>query len=252
MSNILWPIIISTIAGLSTVIGSFIVFLKISRENINKFIAFCLAFSLSIMICISITDLIPESTFIISSNYGKIIGTLICIGTFLVGSFLINVINKKINSVKEGGGDLYKLGILSMFALILHNFPEGIAIFMSAYKDIGSGISLGLAIMLHNIPEGISIAVPIYYATGKKTIAIKHTLLSGLAEPFGAIIAYMFLSKYITDVFIAIILIFVAGIMITLAIQELLPQTLKYKEEKWSLMGIVMGFLIIFINHFLL
>jgi len=123
---------------------------------------------------------------------------------------------------------------------------------MSAYKDIGLGISLAIAITLHNIPEGITIAVPIYYATNKKSRAIFHTFISGIAEPLGAIIAYLFLHQYITDIFISITLVFVAGIMITLAIQELLPQAIKYKQEKWLTIGLTLGAIITIINHYIL
>ena len=136
-----------------------------------------------------------------------------------------------------------------MLALMLHNLPEGIATFMSAYKDVSLGISLGIAIMLHNIPEGVSIAVPIYYATGSYWQAIKKTLISGLAEPLGAILAYIFLAQFITDSLISIVLMFVAGLMITLSINELLPEALKYRKEKYLIYGLLSGIIIIVLNH---
>jgi len=246
--QILGPLLISTIAGLSTVLGSLIIFFKFKEKNINRFITFCLSFSLSIMIGISITDLIPESSYIIITNYKLFKGFLICFITFIIGVFLILWINNKINEKEWGTKDLYKLGILNMIALMLHNLPEGIATFMSSYSDINLGIKLSIAIMLHNIPEGISIAVPIYYATGKRGVAIKNTLVSGLAEPLGAILAYIFLHKYITYKLISIVLIFVAGIMITLSIHKLLPEALKYKEDKYIIYGLLIGALIIIIN----
>lgn len=146
--------------------------------------------------------------------------------------------------------DLYKLGILNMLALILHNFPEGIATFMSSYKDIHLGLKLGLAIAFHNIPEGISIAVPIYYATKSKKNAIFKTFLSGIAEPIGAIIAYIFLSKYITDSLISIILLFVGGIMITLAIEVIYPKARKYNLNKFLYLGFIIGTVLILFNYF--
>jgi len=246
--EIIGPLLISTIAGLSTILGSLIIFLKLQEKHINRFITFCLSFSLAIMIGISITDLIPESTYIIISNYKLFKGLLICLITFIVGIILILWINKKITREEWGTKDLYKLGILNMIALMLHNLPEGIATFMSSYKDINLGIKLSLAIMLHNIPEGISIAVPIYYATGSKREAIKKTFISGLAEPLGALLAFIFLHKYITYKLISIVLIFVAGIMITLAIDELLPQALKYKENKYIILGLIIGLIVIVIN----
>lgn len=246
--KILIPFLISTLAGLSTVLGACVIFLNISKQNINKFITFCLSFSLSIMICISITDLIPNSTFILLSKYNLLKGILICLISFIIGVISVNLINNKINSVKNSN-NLYKLGILSMLALMLHNLPEGIATFMSAYKDLNLGLSLGFAIMLHNIPEGVAIAVPIYYATNNKWQAIKKTLISGLAEPLGALLAYLFLSKYITDSLISIILIFVAGLMVALSINKLFPEALKYKKNTFIIYGLISGIGVILLSH---
>lgn len=250
--QIIIPILISTIAGLSTVIGGLVVFLNIKQEKIDEFITFCLSFSLSIMICISITDLIPSPSRVVVSRYGLLLGSIILIGVFLLGMFIVNVVNKKIEEISNRSSNLYKVGILSMIALMLHNFPEGIATYMSAYQDINLGINLGFAIMMHNIPEGISIAVPIYYSTGSKKKALKNTFISGLAEPIGAIVAFIFLSKYINELSIALILILVAGIMITLAINKLLPEALNYNKDRYIYLGMITGAIIMIINHFFL
>ena len=138
-----------------------------------------------------------------------------------------------------------------MLALILHNFPEGIATFMSSYKDMSLGIKLAVAIAFHNIPEGISIAVPIYYATKSKKEALMKTFLSGIAEPIGAIIAYIFLSNYITDSLISIILVLVGGIMITLAIEVILPKTKNYNLKGWLYLGFLIGVILILFNYFM-
>ena len=227
--NTLNAFLISTLAGMSTLLGGIIIFFKIDKNKINKFITFCLSFSIAIMIGISITDLIPSSLFTILLEY-KITKALITIFLSLtLGSISVFIINKLI---KDNNDSLYKLGILSMIALLLHNFPEGIATFIGSVQDINLGLKLSLAIMFHNIPEGISIAVPIYYATKSKKKALTTTLLSGLAEPMGALIAYLFLKNYITNTMISIVLLFVAGIMITLSIEEMLPKALSYKENK--------------------
>ena len=186
------------------------------------------------------------------SRYGLLLGSIILIGVFLLGMFIVNVVNKKIEEISNRSSNLYKVGILSMIALMLHNFPEGIATFMSAYQDINLGINLGFAIMMHNIPEGISIAVPIYYSTGSKKKALKNTFISGLAEPIGAIVAFIFLSKYINELSIALILILVAGIMITLAINKLLPEALNYNKDRYIYLGMITGAIIMIINHFFL
>ena len=248
--DFLIPIIISSIAGLSTVLGSFVIFFKWKRENINKFITFCLSFSFTIMIGISITELIPDASFAILTEFKLAKGVFFAMLAFTIGVISIYLINKKIEEKGSHDIDLYRLGVLSMLALMLHNFPEGIVTFLSSYQNLELGIKISIAIMLHNIPEGISIAVPIYYATGSKKEAIKKTFISGLAEPLGAILAFIFLRNFITDTMISFILIFVAGIMITLSIHELLPKALKYYENKFILIGSAVGIILLLINHF--
>ena len=237
--------IISSLAGLSTLIGSIVIFFNIKRENINKFITYSLAFSISIMIGISITDLIPTSLFNILIRFKLFYGLFIFLICFFLGFIAIYILNKL---MKNQNNSLYKLGILSMIALLLHNFPEGIATFIGSVQDINLGLKLSLAIMFHNIPEGISIAVPIYYATKSKKKALTTTLLSGLAEPLGALIAYLFLKNYITDTMISIVLLFVAGIMITLSIEEMLPKAISYRENKFIYFGFISGIILIILG----
>ena len=125
--------------------------------------------------------------------------------------------NKSISNKK-----LYRLGLVSMLAIIMHNIPEGIATFLSSSTNKGLGLSLALAISFHNIPEGISIAIPIYFSTKSKRKAFFYTLISGLSEPLGAILAYLFLSSIINNFIMSIILSIIAGIMIHISIYELL------------------------------
>ena len=245
------PILISTIAGLSTVLGSLVIFKKWERENINKFITFCLSLSLIIMIGISITELIPEASYAILTEYKLAKGIIISLLVFTIGILSVYLINKKIEKSSSSDLDLYRLGVLSMLALMLHNLPEGIVTFLSSYQDMQLGLKISVAIMLHNIPEGISIAVPIYYATGSKKEAVKKTFISGLAEPLGAILAFLFLRNFITDTMIGLILIFVAGLMITLSIHELLPKALNYHENKYIILGFVVGIILLLLNHFI-
>jgi len=249
--EIIGALLVSTIAGLSTVLGGLVIFLNFKKNHINQFITASLAFSLAIMIGISITDLIPESTYVLLSNYGIGKGILYSFLAFLIGIFFIHFLQKRIARAEQNKDDLYKLGILNMFALILHNFPEGIATFMSSYTNISLGIKLAIAIAFHNIPEGISIAVPIYYATGSKKEALLKTFLSGIAEPIGALIAYIFLSKYITNTLISLILILVGGIMITLAIEGILPKAKEYHLNSFLYFGFILGVILIMFNYFM-
>ena len=247
MQNILFPFILSTLAGLSTLVGAVFIFFKINKKNLNKFITFCLSFSLSVMISISIFDLIPVSFFEITKVYGVGKGIFLLAIAFLVSYIFITLISKKIDKESKNI-DLYKLGILNMIVLIMHNLPEGIVTFLSSYYSSKLGIKLSIAIMLHNIPEGIAIAVPIYFATGKRKDAIYMTLMSGLSEPIGALLSFLFLKRFVSDIMISIVLIVVAGLMITLSIQEILPKALKYKENKFIYFGLFFGIILVTIN----
>ncbi len=241
----IYAILLSTIAGFSTLLGYLVVFLKIPSNKINEFITLSLSFSIAIMIGVSITDLLPESLLYIFYKYSIYPSITITLLSFIIGFILTYLINYLLN---KNDDSLYKLGILSMIALMLHNFPEGIATFMGSVKSSTLGIKLAIAIMLHNIPEGISIAVPIYYSSKSKKKAFIYTFISALAEPFGALITYLLLKRYITDILLNITLILVSSIMITLSIEEMLPKALEYKKNKYIYIGLSLGIIIIILN----
>ena len=246
--SILIPLFISFMAGFSTLIGVIPIFIKIKKNNINKLITFCLSFSIAIMISISVTDLIPTSFFYIINKYSLINSILMAVLAFLFGGWLITLISSKIDKIGIKNDNLYKLGILNMIALMLHNLPEGMATFLASYSNISLGIKLSFAIMLHNIPEGISIAIPLYYATNNKWSAIKHTLLSGMAEPLGAILAFIIFKNLINKLILSIILIIVAGIMVFLSINKIYQETLTYNENKYIKYGLLFGSIFILLS----
>ena len=232
-----YPLIISFISGLSTLIGYFSIYIN---KNKNKIIKNSLSFAAGVMLCISIIELIPEGIKLLNKNNSSyIIGTI----SIIIG-MLLPIITNKI--MKEEG--LYKLGILSSIAIIMHNIPEGIITYLTSIKDIKLGINIALAIAMHNIPEGITIAVPIYYGTKDKKKAFKIVLISALSEPIGAILAHILLKKIITNKIIGIILLIVAGIMSYLSIIELLPKSLKYKEKKKTIVFYLLGIIIMYIS----
>ena len=244
-SNII-PIIITSLSGLSTMLGIILTFIKPKKEQINKFITFCLSFSFSIMLGISVFELFPTAFQMLIKNISikPVLGLIIL--TFSINILLLYIIRKiKFFKEEKGSGKLYRLGVLSMLVLMLHNIPEGIATFISSYADITMGIKLSLGIMLHNIPEGISIAVPIYYASKKRWKATYYTFLAAIAEPLGAVIVLLFLKRYITSFSIGIILLFVGELMIIFAIEEIFPNANSYGENKYMLWGIIIGIIII-------
>ncbi len=151
----------------------------------------------------------------------------------------VEEMNDSGNTVKDPA--LLKMGTFAALAIAIHNFPEGIATFTSALQDPSLGIAIAAAIAIHNIPEGIAVSVPVYYATGSKKKAFKLSFLSGLSEPIGAIVAYLILMPYLNDVMFGIIFAAVAGIMVFISLDELLPAAKKYDEAHTSIYGLVAG-----------
>lgn len=247
MNHVTYAFLITTLAGLSTMIGSIIIFYRKKTDNI---IASSLAFASGVMLCVSITDLIPESINLLSESFYIVPTILISLIFIVVGIILSMTIDKYLPETKNNG-NLYRVGIISMLAIILHNIPEGIATFMASNTDLSLGISLAIAIALHNIPEGISISVPIYYATNSRLKALGYTFLSGMSELVGAIITYLFLSKLINPIFMGILFSIIAGIMTHISIYELIPTSLNYNNKKLTIISFLIGVGIMLINHFI-
>jgi len=217
-------IIISLIAGLSTIIGYFSIYIKGEK---NKIISSFLAFSAGVMIALSVIDLLPSSLEYLNESNNIYISIFYSAIFFSIGMFTSLLIDK-INNKKEG---LYKTGIISMIGIILHNIPEGIATYVLSTIDIRLGILLGVAIILHNIPEGIGIAIPIFYSTKSKTKTLLYVIIAGLSEPFGAVISLLFLSKYINIITLAFIYSLIAGLMIYIGYFELYKTSRKYNKN---------------------
>lgn len=250
MTNIKYSFIITSIAGLSTMLGSILIFFK--YRNTDKVVCSALSFAAGVMLTVSATDLIPSSITGLLNIYYLFPALLITLISIVFGIAISTLINKyipDINSEKVGNKGLFKVGIISMIAIILHNVPEGIATFMTSTKDIQLGLSLALAITLHNIPEGISISVPIYYSTKSKAKALLYTFVSGISEPLGAIIAYLFLAPYMNDLIMSILLSSIAGIMIAISIYELIPASLKYNNTKRTTLYFLIGSIFMMICH---
>ena len=238
--------ILTTIAGLTTLIGTIIIFLN---KN-EKIIISSLSFAAGVMITVSIIDLIPESIKYINKTFKVFPAILIILIFISLGIIISMTIDKYVNVSREG--ELYKIGIISMIAIIMHNIPEGIITYLSAQENIKLGLSLTVAIALHNIPEGISIAVPIYYGKKSRVKALIYTLISALSEPLGAFFAYIFLSKIINNLIMGIILSIVAGIMIQIASYELIPTSLNYKNKLQTIIFFIIGVLFMLLNHLII
>lgn len=234
--NIQISYLLSILAGLGTLLGS--VFIFIPKLNKREFIPLFLSISATIMLLFSILDLIPESVMYIISCNKPFKSILLILIPFLIGVLVIKLLDK---GYKEESS-LKKIGVLSFISLALHNFPEGIATFLSSMVNIRLGISMTIGIMLHNIPEGICISMPLYQATKSKKKVLITTLIASLSEPIGAVIAYIFLKDYINNLTISIVLLFVAGLMITLSINNIYKEVLDNK--KYMILGIFIGTII--------
>ena len=249
MNNIFFSFLLTILAGLSTMIGLIVIFFK--SKNQDKIILSSLSFAAGVMITVSIVDLIPESINLLYENLSNLGTILLCFLGMVFGiviSMLIDYYlpNNEINVVKNTS--LFKVGIISMIAIILHNIPEGIATFLASNNNPKLGISLAIAIAMHNIPEGISISVPIYYSTLSKKKAIFYTFISAMSEPVGALIAFLFLKNIMNDVILGILFSSIAGIMLQISFCELLPTAKKYNNKKYMISFFIIGMVFMLIN----
>lgn len=242
-------IILSSIAGLSTTIGS--IFMLINKKNKRQALSFTFCFSFLIILFICIFDLAPSGyKYLITSgcNYPFIMTILFIIVGIYIGKF-VNKIEIKNKSYDK---TLYKVGITSFIVLILHNIPEGIITFITSYDNLSFGIMMCLVIAMHNIPEGIMISMPIYFSTGSKLKGFLYTIVSGLSEPLGAILAWFFLAPLITDTFMGIILSIVCGMMLHIVVDEIYPLIGNYNSKVFKCLGIVFALIFIILIHFVI
>lgn len=147
---------------------------------------------------------------------------------------------------------LMRMGVFTALAVGIHNFPEGLATFIGALQDPTLGVSIAIAIAIHNIPEGIAVSVPLYYATKDKWKAFKYSFLSGLAEPVGAAIGFLLLMPFMNGLMYGAIFAGVAGIMVYISLDELLPAAEEYGEHHVAITGVMMGMAVMALSLVLL
>lgn len=258
--TILIAFLLTLFAGLSTGIGSLIAFVA-KRTNTN-FLSIALGLSAGVMIYVSFMEMLPKSLASLSDIFGNKTGMLYMIFGLFGGIALIALIDflipesrnpHEMHGVEEMKSNyrLKQTGIFTAITIAIHNFPEGIATFMSAMTSLEVAIPITAAIAIHNIPEGIAVAVPIYHATGSKKKAFWLSFASGLAEPVGALIAFFFLLPFWTPVLDGFILSAVSGIMIYISLDELLPSAEKYGKHHLSIIGLVVGMVVMAMSLYL-
>ena len=241
-------------AGLSTGIGSALAFF--TRSTSARFLSVSLGFSAGVMIYISFVEILQKAKEAIMIDFGEKTATWYTILAFFSGILLIGIIDRLIPSYENphevrrveevaqtGRKDpkLVRMGLFTALAIAIHNFPEGIATFMAGLSDPSIGIPIAVAVAIHNIPEGIAVSVPISYGTGKRGRGFLLSFLSGLAEPVGALMAYFILMPFLSDLLFGFIFAGVAGIMVFISIDELLPTAREYGFHHLAVYGFLGG-----------
>lgn len=260
-SNFWFAFGLTIFAGLSTGIGSILAFFT-KRTN-TRFLSASLGFSAGVMVYVSFMEILAKSNDSLSSVYGPNKGAWLTVAAFFTGVAVIALIDKlipsyenpheikRIEDVKNGGSQgrdpkLVRMGLFTALAIAIHNFPEGIATFFAGLAEPELAIPIAIAIAIHNIPEGIAVSVPISYGTGSKKKAFLLSFLSGLAEPVGALVAYLVLIIFfqgsgIPHALFGFLFGSVAGIMVFISIDELLPTAEEYGHHHYSIYGFVVG-----------
>ncbi len=204
--------------------------------------ALSLGFAAGVMILVSFVELLPKGM--------EVLGFAWAYGAFLAGlafMFLLDAVvphsfaGMEDPMMRRRGGELLRVGLFVALGIGIHNFPEGMATFASTLADRRLGVAIAVAIALHNIPEGLAVAAPVYTATRSRGKAIALSFLSGLAEPIGAGIGAVFLLPFLRESVLAAVLAAVAGLMVFIALDELLPAAREYGEAHLSIIGVTAG-----------
>jgi ZIP family zinc transporter len=257
MDNVLLAFLLTLIAGLSTGIGSLIALF--AKTTNTRFLSASLGFSAGVMIYVSMVEIFAGAKSSLSISFGEKTGTLITSAAFISGMLLIGLIDKFIpeesnpheihetssyatnGERRAGKTQLMRTGLFTALAIGIHNFPEGLATFVSALQEPSVAIPIVVAIAIHNIPEGIAVSVPIYYATGSRKKAFWFSFASGLSEPIGAVVGYLILLPFMDETVYGILFALVAGIMVFISLDELLPSARAYGEHHLSIYGMIAG-----------
>lgn len=264
-----YALLLTLFAGLATGVGSAIAFF--AKRTDKKFLSFALGLSAGVMIYVSFMELLfnarEEIRILLESDKT---GDLVTAGAFFGGILLAALIDKLVPSMEnpheprsveqmrshsqkaEQERKLARTGMITALALAIHNFPEGIATFITAVEQPEIGLAIAIAVAIHNIPEGIAVSVPIYYATKSKKKAFWYSFLSGLAEPVGAIVAYLLLMPFLSPMLLYCTFAAVAGIMVFISLDELLPAAREYGEHHVSIYGLIIGMVVMAVSLIIL
>ena len=263
-TQFLIPFLLTLGAGLATGIGSALAFF--ARRTNKRLLAFSLGLSGGVMVYVSFVELFSQAESALGEVWGQRWGSVCTVAAFFGGILLICIIDRLVpkvenpheaHTVEEMDArpchpKLMRMGIMTALAIGIHNFPEGIATFTTAVDNRTLGVAIAVAIAIHNIPEGIAVSIPIFYATGDRKRAFRLSLLSGLAEPVGALLAWAVLMPFMSPTLMGCVLAGVAGIMVFISIDELLPAAREYGEPHIAIYGVVTGMALMAVSLILL
>ena len=250
--NIGYALLLSTLAGLSTTIGSFLGLFV--RHPGPRFMTLSLGFSAGVMLLVSFVELLGHGI----ESVGFLPAHLAFFAGFII-MFLIDVLiphdymaEHNLDDPQHRKRNLARTGLFIALGIGIHNFPEGLAAFAGTLQSLNLGIAIAVAIAIHNIPEGLAVSVPVYAATGSRKKAFLWSFLSGVAEPAGALIAAVFLLPFLTPALLGLVLALVAGIMVFISIDELVPVSRSYGHEHLSIVGVITGMVVMAVSLWIL
>jgi zinc transporter, ZIP family len=260
MEPIFLAFLFTLFAGFATGVGGLLAFFKVARNP--KTLAIALGFSAGVMVYVSFVEILPKGVDslaeVLTSSHAWAIGVL----AFFIGFFIAAIIDKFIPSHELDKTELVipnknkkvllRTGLFTALAITIHNFPEGLATFMATLQEPTLGFAIALAIAIHNIPEGIAVSVPILHATGSRSKALLYSTLSGLAEPIGALVGFLVLSWLFTDWTFGVLFCAVAGIMIYISVDELLPSAHMHGDHHHVIYGFAAGMILMAVSLVLL
>lgn len=251
-------LILTLLAGMSTVVGGFMTFF-VKRNNL-KALSVGLGFSAGVMVYISLTEIMNSAKIMLDSSFGDNVSRGITFISFFLGILIAILIDyfipdhiesdlleeqKPEQSCCRHNHRIKRAGVITAIAIAVHNFPEGLATFLVSSQDLSLGVPVAIAIAIHNIPEGIAVALPIYHASGKKRQAIWYSFMSGISEPIGGLLGILLLKTFMPQWCVGAMFAAVAGIMVYISFDTLLPMAREYGENHHVITGIVAGMFVI-------
>lgn len=244
-------LLLSFVAGAATSIGGLLAFV-VKKDNFAA-LAVGLGFSAGVMLYVSFMEMLPQAQDTLAVLYGKS-GQVWATALFFAGVGVACLIDRFMpthhihQDALEQKNKLKHLGLFTALTLAIHNFPEGLATFMASMENITLGMSIALAVAIHNIPEGIAVALPVYHATGSKQKAFWYSTFSGLAEPAGALLGFMVFRAVLHEAAFGILFALVAGIMVYVSLDELLPTAHEYGHGHIVIGGVIGGMLLMAVS----